>query len=227
MTPITTLTGRTFLGSATGFFYQSSDRHFLITNRHVVINEEESFFPETLRFIIHTSEITMTQVRSVVIPLYTQEKKHVWLEHPQKGVDLVALAVDPFLSQNDAVYYWSTANSFPSDSFLIMGDHLQILGYPKGFYDRANNLPIARSGTVASAYGSHFDANPLFLVDANLHPGTSGAPVLSQPRSTLNKTNGSVALGQFPSFLLGVNSGEFLHLGLNASWYADLITQIV
>jgi len=36
------------LGTATGFFFESNDRKFLVTNRHVVINERIGKYPDNL-----------------------------------------------------------------------------------------------------------------------------------------------------------------------------------
>jgi len=99
------------------------------------------------------------------------------------------------------------------------------------FYDSKHYLPIVRSGTLATTYDTVFRGQPVFLIDANLHPRTSGSPVVL-PRSTIQTAvSGEVRMGHFPPYLLGVNSGEYhvegISLGLNTVWYARLILDIV
>jgi S1-C subfamily serine protease len=102
---------------------------------------------------------------------------------------------------------------------------LAIIGYPLGFYDEANNLPVHRRASSASSYGVEFNGKPYFLVDANLHPGTSGSPVVNT-HHTLFRRGGC---GESYS-LFGMHSAQFAvggnPLGLNIVWYANLLPEI-
>ena len=89
---------------------------------------------------------------------------------------------------------------------------------------------------VASAYGVPFQNRPLFLTDINLHPGTSGSPVISKPKSTwVNNENNNTELNTGTIYyFLGVHSGtvdlrnpdDNTAIGLGAAWYADIVQRI-
>jgi len=44
------------LGSASSFFYRNNDRKHLVTNRHVVIDERNKFYPDNL--VIHAQNVS-------------------------------------------------------------------------------------------------------------------------------------------------------------------------
>lgn len=219
------------LGSATGFFFQQGVEKYLVTNRHVVVDEKSEDFPDALIIKVHTSPQTLTQSRDIKIPLYSAGKP-IWLEHPtlRKKVDVVVLNIGTLLQPQDVVACWKADHFLPPDVIVDLGAAVAVMGYPMGFYDSVHNLPIVRSGTVASAYRVNFRGEPLFLIDANLHPGTSGSPVFV-PASTSRRTSQGVGIGSYSAALLGINSGGYsvggVDLGLNAAWYSGLIPDIV
>lgn len=217
------------VGSATGFFYRNNEDRYLITNRHVVINEANRFYPDSLVMRIHTSQRTTTQNRDVIIPLYDSERRPIWLEHPTNGssednlIDIVAINIDSHHQPQDFITCLSAQNFVPPNVFFALGDQVLVMGYPMRFYDRMHNLPITKTGTLASSYGAHFEGHPFFLIDANLQPGTSGSPVILPGGSTRRLRNG-FAVGAFPHSLLGIHSAEpvvsGIALGLHVVWYS-------
>ncbi|HXN53595.1 MAG TPA: trypsin-like peptidase domain-containing protein [Candidatus Acidoferrum sp.] len=117
----------------------------------------------------------------------------------------------------------------PANLVVAPGDELLIVGYPRGFSDVVRNYPIVRMGAVASSYPTLFQGQLYFLVDARLHPGTSGSPVFAKPTNPLRTSSGT-AIGDYHMFFLGVNSGE-VNLGgessgLNAIWYATEVVEL-
>ena len=77
-----------------------------------------------------------------------------------------------------------------------------MMGYPLGqYYDKENNLPVMRM--VWSQVCIQFlSRQPLFLVDARLHKGTSGSPVLTKEKSTWIGANGDTVFGVLQSISL-------------------------
>lgn len=214
------------LGSATGFFYKKEGSLYLITNRHVVIEEERKHFPDELVIRVHTNLNTMVDNRDIQIPLYSN-RNHVWLEHStEDNIDVVAICIDDFVEDADVIQGWSSQHIIDDDELINYGDSVLVMGYPRGFHDRMHNLPIGRSGTIASLYRGRFEGRRYFLVDAVLHPGTSGSPVYIPARRTRNTVHG-LSIGSFPPVLLGIFSGAFEPLGLNTIWYAELIEEII
>ena len=119
-----------------------------------------------------------------------------------------------------------------------------VASYPKGFYDEFNKFPIVKSGIVASGWGFHFNGDPLFEIDAQLFPGSSGGLVISKP-TNIALINGKIAFAQDKQFvLLGIYSGEYCwkeithknngqeeiierSYGLGNVWYSYLIPEII
>lgn len=217
------------VGSATGFFFRNGDQKYLITNKHVVHNEERNFYPDTLVIRVHTSRTSMTQNREINLPLYDSSNQRLWLEHQNRVVDIAAIKINDHVQEQDVIFYFDSNSFPPSDIVLGAQDNCVIIGYPLGFYDIIHNLPITRIGAVASPYGAHFRGIPLFLVDAVLHEGTSGSPVIL-PSTSVRRTTEGIGIGNFPPCLLGINSGEWSvdgsKLGLNAVWYSTLIQEM-
>lgn len=100
-----------------------------------------------------------------------------------------------------------------------------VVGYPLGFYDKKNNLPVYRKASIASAYGINFGGLPYFLVDANLHEGTSGSPVVNSHHTLFKEGDKKEGYKLF-----GIHSAEHVvdedPLGLNVVWYADVLVDI-
>jgi hypothetical protein len=164
--PLSLLRGTCLIGGATGFFYSSGNRLFLITNRHCVIDEEEQLYPNKICFIVHEKQDPSMKVNQTIF-LYSKPKngkpgKPVWLEHPTEKMDLVAIEANPDLFKNCYISAFSKSNFVSDDVALELGEDLLVLGYPLGFYDRHNNFPIVRSATLASYYGIRFRGNAFF-----------------------------------------------------------------
>jgi Ni,Fe-hydrogenase maturation factor len=109
---------------------------------------------------------------------------------------------------------------------LDVGDQVLVVGYPMFFYDEQHNLPIVKTGTVATPYKTIFQDKPVFLIDANLQKGASGSPLVT-PQSNIQERGKQVVFGKYPAYLVRVNSAKYETLGLNVVWYASLILDIV
>jgi len=222
------------LSLATGFYFEHERKRYLITNRHVVIDELREAYPDHLIAQVHTSSTKPDPVRPITIPLYGSDRKPAWMEHPQNQkierpedrFDLVALAIDGLVLDTDYVVCWNKDRIKPTNVLLDVGDQVLVVGYPMFFYDEKRNLPIVKTGTVATPYKTIFQDKPVFLIDANLQEGASGSPVVT-PQSNIQERGKEVVFGKYPPYLVGVNSAKYEALGLNVVWYASLILDIV
>ncbi len=224
-TPITLYRGNCKVSNATSFFYSSNNKTYLVSNRHVFVKEENEFFPDHATIKVHITMTDLEKNRLIDLPLMDGEKK-LWLEARDKSIDLALLDITAIV-EKDWVFRSLSKTDFPTaDKLFPLGQEVVIVGYPRGFHDTNLNFPIVRKGSIASLYGANFQKNPYFLVDAKLHPGTSGSPVLSMP-SPIQLTNQGMNIGQMNSFFLGINSGEHGDLQLNAIWYPGLLDAII
>jgi len=218
--------GEKQLSNATGFFYQQASYLYLVTNRHVVLDEANDHRPETLQLVVHTNAADLQQNEHVTVPLYSDDKP-AWREHPTigSGADVVAVPInDPgFLARHFASAFGPQHIVSPQER-LTIGHDVLIVGFPLGFHDTLHNLPIVRSAVIASTYGQWFKGCAYFLTDARTHRGTSGAPVVAKMH------------GADDWKLLGVHSARLdvsnrdpeqdEPLGLNCAWYASLVQEM-
>lgn len=204
----------------------------------MLIDEKKNHRPDGVALRLHTDPNDIRNNGDLNLPLYSLSGSPCWKEHPRFGpaVDVVALP----LSRPGGFFIkaFGPSNQIPPDVDISIGEDLQVLGYPLGFHDQLHNLPIIRSATLASVYPVPFEGQPFVLIDARLHGGTSGSPVMTKPTSILRKTDGSTAmLAGAATFLLGVHSASLdirgrdpaqdEPLGLNVAWFAALIPEIV
>jgi hypothetical protein len=226
-TLITCKSGRSTIGSATGFFFHYESKMYLITNRHVFINEKKKYYPDKISIRLNKKGSDLTQSDEIEYELYKDNLQPLWIEI-KEDIDLAALEV----SEDGTAHVFAALTpdhlADPERINLGLGEQVLVLGYPGGFYDNINNLPIVRSACIASTYGIPFQKKPIFLVDSILHPGTSGSPVITVPKTIYTNQEGETVISARPMFkLLGVNSGSFDKLQLNAIWYSSLITELL
>lgn len=228
------------VGQATGFFYSAHGVVYFVTNRHVVDprfgNPSASVEVDALRLRLHVAAENLVPSRTIDLPLKRngQSLSHF---HRLPEVDVAVVEVDQGIRRH-AFLKWITSENFvPQNLSLTAGEDVMVFGYPLSFYDTPHNLPIVRKGMVASAYGVNFQDLPLFLIDANLHPGMSGGPVFTKPTNVSTTTNGNVTFDARQSqFFLGIQSSvrvavldreRVSNLGLCNVWYARTIDEIV
>lgn len=226
--------------SASGFFYAHNNDLFLVTNRHVVIEEDKNFFPDELKLRLHTDQNDVQRNEDYLVPLYSSNKR-VWREHPSQGKEIDVVAI-PLNSQEIQSRFFvralGMAKHIPNDIDISIGEDVQVIGYPLGFHDQVHNLPIVRNATMASVYPVPFEGRPYILIDSRLHRGTSGSPVMTKPTQMIRRIDGSTAMMSGPvKYFVGVHSASLdltgrdpqydEPLGLNVVWFAALIPEII
>ena len=82
----------TMLTGATGFFFERDDRLFLVTSRHVVLDEASNHRPDRLEIELHVDPKNIAVVTQMSIPLY-RDNQPVWRQGVDSGgsVDIVAV----------------------------------------------------------------------------------------------------------------------------------------
>lgn len=226
---MSTFLGAYALTNASGFFFERNDRLFLVTSRHVVIDEASQHLPDRIEIELHTDAADLTQSTGYSMLLYANGAS-VWRQGRDGGgdIDVAVLEVDRQKLPSNAVvraftpaHLQATFDSVPADASLL------VVGFPLGFHDTVHHLPVVRSTGIASPYGIRFQGQGFFLTDARTHRGTSGAAVVTRDLSPTPET------ASLPWKLLGVHSSRMdmgnrdlvldESLGLNCAWYADIL----
>jgi S1-C subfamily serine protease len=221
------------LSSASGFFYRRDARLFLVTNRHVLVDLPSSHFPDRLEIELHTDARNLTRHVVFSIPLYGNGLG-LWRQAADSAgtVDVAVIEIDASrLPQAAMLQTFEPAHLESRSESVSVGDALTVIGFPLGFHDTIHHLAVARSATIASAYGVRFQQQGYFLTDARTHRGSSGSPVLRRRRHAV-QAEASLRSWQ----LLGIHSTRMdmrtrdlatdESLGLNCAWYADVLTAL-
>jgi S1-C subfamily serine protease len=229
VTRVSTLLGEKQLTNATGFFFARDDKLFLVTNRHVVLDEASDHRPNWLKIELHVDPENVAVTTQFAIPLY-RETEPVWRQGVDSAgtVDVVALQLERAALPNKLLLQPFTSDHLVEQLDEIeVGTRVLVVGFPLGFHDTLHHLPVVRQAVIASAFGIRFQGQGYFLTDAQMHRGTSGAPVVA--RVTTQRSG----RGELPWMLLGIHAARMdvtnrdteqdERLNLNCAWYADVI----
>ena len=226
---VSTFHGTQPLTNASGFFFERDERLYLVTSRHVVIDEETKHFPDRLEIELHLDDANLTRSTGLSMLLY-DDGAAVWRQGRDSGseIDVAVLEIDrSALPESAVIRAFSPAHLQTAFDEVIPGASLLVVGFPLGFHDALHHLPVLRHAVIASPYGIRFQGQGYFLTDARTHRGTSGAAVVMRDPSP------SAGTAELPWKLLGVHSARMdmgdrdlvldESLGLNCAWYADIL----
>lgn len=224
-----TFDGQRRLTNASGFFFERDTRLFLVTSRHVLMDEPAKHFPDRIEIELHTNPGNLAESTGFSIPLY-QEGRAIWRQGSDDAgqVDVAVIELDREALPRSTVYRAFTPEHLLHDPDRVeVGMMLLVVGFPLGFHDTLHHMPVVRQATIASSFGLRFQGQGYFLTDARMHRGTSGAPVV------IRATESDRLPGDLPWRLLGVHSARLdvgtrdlqldEALGLNCAWYADIL----
>jgi S1-C subfamily serine protease len=226
---IGTFDGQRALTGASGFFFEREDRLYLVTSRHVVLDEPSQHFPDRIEIELHTDPDNLTRSTGLSMLLY-RDGQSVWRDATDSGGEIDVAVIESeraALPQHCVLEAFTLAHLPTVHDEIEVGAALLVVGFPLGFHDLLHHLPVVRQAVIASSYGMRFQGKGYFLTDARTHRGTSGAPVM------MRDTKPSSATQALPWKLLGVHSSRMdiadrdhvqdEALGLNCAWYADIL----
>ena len=234
--PILLTTGRIFtfdgerhLTNATGFYFEREGRLFLVTSRHVLVDEDSKHYPDRIEIEIHIDPANLTRSTGFSIPLY-RHGKSIWRQGLDAAgeIDVAVIEIErDALPKTTVLHPFTVAHLHDSSRQVEVGSSLLVVGFPLGFHDTLHHMPVVRHAVIASSFGWRFQGEGYFLTDARTHRGSSGAPVVMRVERP------DAALGQLPWRLLGVHSARLdvgtrdlkidEALGLNCAWYVDIL----
>ena len=226
---VSTFVGTHPLTNASGFFFERDERLYLVTSRHVLIDEATDHRPDRIEIGLHMDAVNLTVATGFSVPLYV-DGLAVWRQGEDSGgeIDVAVIELDRSAFPAQAVvraftpaHLQTAFNAVPADTSLM------VVGFPLGFHDVVHHLPVLRHAAIASPFGIRFQAQGFFLTDARTHRGTSGAAVVMREPQPTPQT------AALPWKLLGVHSSRMdmgnrdlvldESLGLNCAWYADIL----
>lgn len=225
-TPVTTFLQQRQLTNASGFFFERAKRLFLVTSRHVLIDDPSEHFPDRIEIELHTDPHNLTQSIGFSVPLY-QKARSIWRQGTDSAgeIDVAAVELDrTALPANFAYRAFTPAHLQDAQKCVEVGSSMLVVGFPMGFHDSLHHLPVVRHAVNASSFALRFQGKGYFLTDARTHRGTSGACVVMR---TDDKDT------ELPWTLLGIHSARLdvgtrdmeldEALGLNCAWFADIL----
>jgi len=264
--------GKTYSSQGSGFYYNQVspsdpnksgpqwyrvDKFWLVTNRHVVLTEIDGveYIPDRFDFFIRENINGLIQWKPISL---TRAQLLSSLKlHKQNEIDVALVEISPYIQeiideisgkpeiQNIYLPSALSNTNLPENQPLSIDvtSDIIVASYPQGFYDKLNKFPIVKSGIIASAWGYNFNGLPIFQIDAQLFPGSSGGLVISKP-TNIAMIDGNLKYNKIKQFVfLGVYSGEFKwyenidiggniirmgnSYGLGNVWYSYLIPEII
>ena len=219
------------LTNASGFFFERDGRLFLVTSRHVMMDEPSRHFPDRIEIELHTDADNMARSTGFSIPLY-RDGKSLWRQGLDTAgeIDVAVIELERSALPRTTAYRAFTPGHLagPADRIEI-GTPLLVVCFPLGFHDTLHHVSVVRHAIVASSFGLRFAGKGYFLTDARTHRGTSGAPVVMRAAGVEAETARDDLLWK----LLGIHSARLdtgtrdvkldEALGLNCAWYADIL----
>ncbi|MCV0439235.1 MAG: serine protease [Hydrogenophaga sp.] len=226
---VSTFLGQQPLTNASGFFFERDARLYLVTSRHVVIDEATQHLPDRIEIELHLDAANLSLSTGFSVPLYV-DGRAVWSQGSDSGGDIDVAVIElerPALPPGAIVRAFTPAHLQTAFTAVPTDTSLLVVGFPLGFHDALHHLPVLRHAVIASPFGVRFQGQGYFLTDARTHRGTSGAAVVMRDSAP------SLATTALPWKLLGVHSSRMdmgnrdlvldESLGLNCAWYADIL----
>ena len=194
-------------GTGTGFLIsvptENNDafRIVLVSNKHVLLYGDEI-------------AVTFTTMRNGVpeygktIRLPISNMRPNVVGHPNPDVDVAALVCTGIFNLlPDQLYFKAISYELLSDFTepeLSVAENVYFVGYPADRYDAKNNLPLIRTGLISSNPKFDYNGKPVFVIDAQVFPGSSGSPVYIN-YTVEDFKNGRIVLSDHPNIkVLGI-----------------------
>ena len=212
-TPVLLFDGSSQVSLGTGFFFASTDTSgklqvpFLVTNYHVLTGyapgEKGPRKGDRIRFFLHRDPEKPESVKAIDFPIYTKSGDPAWLVSSKDPSADVALLPIPSVAFNDTKVTVFAEKDTSSNMRLSPMSTVTLVGYPHGYFDTTNFLPIWKTGSIASEPLYDFGGKRLFVVDVSAFPGMSGSPVMAIANGTYPAKTGGTVVGDARQ-LLGV-----------------------
>ncbi len=185
----------------------------LVSNKHILAGRKRF----NIRFHRRQTNSNLPQLGETLIYHTTNYGKALFL-HPDPKIDLACINISTVISDLHSKIYYKcfdrTVFALFSEYELEPGHRVVFIGYPENRYDQKHNLPILRSGVIASHPKLNYNGKEQFLIDAQVFPGSSGSPVfLNMKEAQWNVGITSIDPGP-PYLFVGVVSATMIRNNL-------------
>jgi hypothetical protein len=204
-------------GIGTGFLVKADLRNnpgsaviLLVSNKHV--------FEGSKGFVVafHKRKPSLNEPDlGQIYRFQAKDYSGAYFAHLNPNVDLACVNISTVIEQLHAQIYYKFLDQSLFANFsepdLDAGQRVIFVGYPDNRYDQVHNLPIIRSGVIASHPKVDFNGEPQFIIDAQVFPGSSGSPVfLNVKEAQFNRGQIILGGGQSPYIFIGVVSATMI-----------------
>jgi len=90
---VSTFEQQRLLTNASGFFFARGERLFLVTSRHVMIDEPSKHFPNRIEIELHTNPANLASSTGFSIPLY-RDGKSLWRQGKDKAGEIDVAVIE-------------------------------------------------------------------------------------------------------------------------------------
>lgn len=188
--------------------------------------ESEPLVGDNIIFHIHKNYNNPKDLIEIRLPLFNKKGSPIWFRSKKYSYADVAVIPIPnqFLVDQGVDDVKIMVIGYPiieSHLNVRISSKIVIIGYPYDLYDEKNQLPIWKTGSIASEPNFDFNSEPKFLVDASTFPGMSGSPVFAIASGVFDTVEGKRVeaaverrfLGIYSSNKILTKTGESLELG--------------
>ncbi|MDR0297262.1 MAG: serine protease [Streptococcaceae bacterium] len=197
----------------TGFFYQykRTEEMFapvIVSNRHMFENHNQ------LK-IEFWAKNNSEKLEKILLPICNLQQSVIY--HPNPEIDLAILPIagihNLFIeSKYEPQFIYLGSEILPSKADLDDMSALEdviVIGYPNGLYDKENLRPLIRKGITASDIKVDYENQPIFIIDCEIVPGSSGSPVFIYNPVGRFSSNSGISIGNTYLKFVGINSAVF------------------
>lgn len=204
-TPVILKKGTKELSQGTGFFFVKDNALYLVTNYHVITgsapSEGKNPIGDSIVFYFHKEKENPKNVKEITYPLFTKSGLQVWESSKEfKNADVSVIPIPSKLYEGCQV---NAINEKWAEATIKVRptSPLTLVGYPYGYYDKLNSLPIWKTGSIASEPYVDFEDKPLFIIDISAFPGMSGAPAFVIVNGAYELESGATTVGRVQKFM--------------------------
>lgn len=216
------LSGAEKLGDATGFFYKSGDKWFLVTNWHVLSGRDPATgqprsgfqIPDHCRFYYSNLSEDGLISGSVTYRLDDPNTGRTrWLQHQSQGQDVDIAAFEVDAQHIGHAKDLAERDGSDPDMVVDIGGEIFLPGFPLGLH-ADSYLPLWKRASLACSLEIGAAAHTFFYVDTATREGMSGSPcfaISNWKHYSVDRNTNQIRVVERPISwrLLGIYSGRF------------------